>query len=140
MIQKEEVKNRFHIYTGFKQGSLFSRKLQCGEAYLIEKAGRTFYLVKMWAFPNESFYLSHSREAEDRYTLFAKKVGGEDGKDLTFRRPVGHGYLSRDLRSYLEIQFTFPRERVFMSLFPTQTVIDSLISQSRDDEDQLESA
>lgn len=127
MIDKTKIKSRFHIYTGFKKDNNVSRQLQAGEAYLVEDDKKPHYIVKMWAFPRETFYLCQNKEDHGRYTLFAKKIGEEN--DLTFRRPVGQGYLSRDLRSYLELQFTFPRERVFMSLFPAEITIDSLLLQ-----------
>jgi hypothetical protein len=123
-MNKANVKKRFHIYTGFREGSHIKNQLHAGEAYEIETAKRNFYAIKMWAFPREVFYLSPNRDNSGNYTLFAKKMGDEF--DPTFRRPVGFGFVSEDLKQHLEIQFTFPRQRVFMSLFPDHVTIDSL--------------
>jgi hypothetical protein len=123
-----KIKSRFHIFTGFREGSVLKHELQAGEAYEVEDVKRSFYVVKMWAFPREVFYLCSNKDDDGSYTLFAKKVGDE--KDPTFRRPVGFGFISRDLKKHLEIQFTFPRQRVFMSLFPDKVTIDSLLSVS----------
>lgn len=127
-MENVKVKARFHIYTGFREGSVLKHELQAGEAYEVDGVVRPFYMVKMWAFPKEVFYLAPNRNEEGNFTLFAKKVGDE--KDPTFRRPVGFGFISKDLKKHLEIQFTFPRQRVFMSLFPDKITVDSLLSVS----------
>lgn len=125
-MENEKIKARFHIYTGYREGSIIKNELQAGEAYEVDGVKRPFYMIKMWAFPREIFYLAANREGDGNFTLFAKKVGDEF--DPTFRRPVGFGFISRDLKKHLEIQFTFPRQRVFMSLFPDKVTIDSLLS------------
>lgn len=123
-MNKANVKNRFHIYTGYRDGSNIKNELQAGEAYEVDGVKRTFYMLKMWAFPRDVFYLCPNRGEVGNFTLFAKKIGEEN--DPTFRRPVGFGFISCDLKKHLEIQFTFPRQRVFMSLFPDKITIDSL--------------
>lgn len=121
-----KIKGRFHIYTGYREGSAIRNELQAGEAYEVEGAQKPYYIVKMWAFPREVFYLATNRNEDGNFTLFAKKLG--DDLEPTFRRPVGFGFISKDLKKHLEIQFTFPRQRVFMSLFPDKVTIDSLLS------------
>jgi hypothetical protein len=125
-MENMKVKARFHIYTGYREDSVIRNELQAGEAYEVDGVAKPFYLVKMWAFPREAFYLVPNRNNDGNFTLFAKKIGDE--RDPTFRRPVGFGFVSRDLKKHLEIQFTFPRQRVFMSLFPDKVTIDSLFS------------
>ncbi len=125
-LEISKIKNRFHIYTGYREGSVIKNELHAGEAYEVEDAEKPYYIVKMWTFPREVFYLSANRNGDGNFTLFAKKVG-EDTKP-TFRRPVGFAFVSSDLKKYLEIQFTFPRQRVFMSLFPDKITTDSLFS------------
>lgn len=120
-----KIKNRFHIYTGYREGATIKNELQAGEAYEVENESNSYYIVKMWAFPREVFYLAANRSEDGNFTLFAKKVGEDISP--TFRRPVGFGFVSRDLKKHLEIQFTFPRQRVFMSLFPDKVTIDSLL-------------
>lgn len=127
-MENVKIKSRFHIYTGYREGSTINNELQAGEAYEVEEVKRPYYMIKMWAFPREVFYLSANKDDDGSFTLFAKKVGDE--KDPTFRRPVGFGFISRELKKHLEIQFTFPRQRVFMSLFPDKVTIDSLLSVS----------
>ncbi len=126
LLEISEVKARFHIYTGYREGSAIRNELQAGEAYEIQTDITSYYIVKMWTFPKEVFYLAANRCGDGNFTLFAKKIGEQ--KSPTFRRPVGFGFISKDLKKHLEIQFTFPRQRVFMSLFPDQTTIDSLLS------------
>ena len=125
-MENTKVKARFHIYTGYREGAVIKNELQAGEAYEADGVRRPFYLIKMWAFPREVYYLCPSQKESGKFTLFAKKIGDEH--DPTFRRPVGFGFISTDLKKHLEIQFTFPRQRVFMSLFPDHVTIDSLLS------------
>lgn len=125
-MENIKVKARFHIYTGFREGVVIKNELQAGEAYEVDEVKRPFYVVKMWAFPREVFYLSPNNSDEGKFTLFAKMKG--DQTNPTFRRPVGFGFISKDLKRHLEIQFTFPRQRVFMSLFPDHITIDSLLA------------
>lgn len=124
-MEKSKVKARYHIYTGYREGNIIRNELQAGEAYEI-KCVKPYYVIKMWAFPREVFYLAPNKNEDGCFTLFGKKLGDE--VEPTFRRPVGFGFVSRDLKQHLEIQFTFPRQRVFMSLFPDNVTIDSLFS------------
>jgi hypothetical protein len=126
IVQVPNVKARFHVFTGYREGSIIRNELQAGEAYEVDDVARPFYIIKMWAFPREVFYLASNRSEDGKFTLFAKMTGDE--KNPTFRRPVGFGFISQDLKKHLEIQFTFPRQRVFMSLFPDKVTIDSLLS------------
>lgn len=123
-----KIRNRFHIYTGVKNETTVQYPQQAGEAYEADTDRKPHYIVKMWSFPTNTFYLTKNFEDEGRFTLFAKRVG--DGDAARFRRPVGFGYVSRDLKQYLEIQFLFPRQRVFMSLFPAEITYDSLLGPS----------
>ena len=125
-MDTSKINARFHIYTGLRDGAVIKNELQAGEAYEVQTNSRSYYVVKMWAFPREVYYLSANRSDDGQFTLFAKKVGDDDKP--TFRRPVGFAFVSNQLKRHLEIQFTFPRERVFMSLFPDKVTIDSLIS------------
>lgn len=125
-MNQTKVKARFHVYTGIREGSILKHELQAGEAYEAEQTQKPYYLLKMWAFPKEVFYLASNKNADGNFTLFAKKIGNDSNP--TFRRPVGFGFLSKDLKKHLEIQFTFPRQRVFMSLFPDRITVDSLLS------------
>ena len=125
-METKQINARFHIFTGYREGSVIQNELQAGESYEVDCEKGPFYVIKMWAFPREVFYLAPNRSENGNFTLFAKKIGEE--ATPTFRRPVGFGFISRDLKQHLEIQFTFPRQRVFMSLFPDKVTIDSLLS------------
>jgi len=124
-MENIKVKARFHIYTGYREGSVIQNELQAGEAYEADEVKRSFYLIKMWSNPFMTYYLCPNQTDDGKFTLFAKKIG--DDSNPTFRRPVGFGFVSRDLKKHLEIQFTFPRQRVFMSLFPDKITVDSLL-------------
>ena len=114
-------KNRFTIFTGkrFDGRILFAKP--AGDAYEFEESGKHYFLIKMWANMKETYYLCKNRDNEN-YTLFSGKIGDEGCP--VFQRPIGYGALPFDLKTHLEIQFTFPRQRVFMSLFPTNDTRD----------------
>ena len=84
-MENKNINARFHIYTGYREGSIIKNELQAGEAYEVVGVKRPYYLVKMWAFPRDEFYLSPNRDDSGAFTLFAKKIGEEF--DPTFRRP-----------------------------------------------------
>jgi hypothetical protein len=126
-MQTTNVKARFHIYTGYREAGAIVNAQQAGEAYEIETSERSYYLIKMWALPRETYYLAPNQDGF-KFTLFAKYVGEESAP--RFRRPVGFGLVSSELTKHLEIQFTFPRQRVFMSLFPDKVTFDSLLGPS----------
>ena len=127
-MDQKSVNARFHVYTGYKEGNVLKNELQSGEAYEIEERGRKYHLIKMWALPRECYFLCPNQSDDGTFTVFAKKV--ETDKGLNFRRPVGFGFISRDLKKHLEVQFTFPRQRVFMSLFPDKVTVDSLLDEN----------
>jgi hypothetical protein len=124
---KSLIKNRFHLYSGLKLGPKLTNSFQAGEAYEVHCPQKPYYILKLWAFPNVTYYLCRNKNSENRFTVFSKLVG--EYQDPTFRRPVGSGELLQDLTTHLEIQFSFPRQRLFMSLFPAQTTFDSLLTQ-----------
>jgi hypothetical protein len=135
-MKKELVLNRYHLFTALKLEGKIVNSLQAGEAYEIDSPDKPYYLVKLWAFPQNLYYLCRNRDSQSKFTLFSKLMG--EYESPTFRRPVGSGELHADLKTHLEIQFTFPRQRIFMSLYPAPTTIDSLLSQSAiDDEVEL---
>jgi hypothetical protein len=130
MTLKNLIKNRFHIYSGLRLESKLVNPLQAGEAYEVNCPKKPYYILKLWAIPHVTYYLCRNKDSNERFTVFSKFIGEYD--DPTFRRPIGSGELLRELTTHLEIQFTFPRQRLFMSLFPAQTLIDSLLSQTED--------
>lgn len=64
-------------------------------------------------------YLCRNKNNINKYTAFATKVG-DDSKPI-FQEPVGYGEISNSLKTHMEVQFTFPRQRIFLSLFPCET-------------------
>lgn len=114
-MENFKSKAKFPVYTGYREGPIIRNEQQAGEALEADCSARTFYLLRMWAFPQDTFFLVPNRDDGSTYTLFAVKTEEDIPK---FRCPVGFGFVSNDLTKHLEIQFTFPRQRVFMSLFP----------------------
>ena len=76
--------------------------------------------LKLWMFPQE-FYLARVRTSEDlRYTIYGTKVFDENGNPK-FIDPVGWAVICEYNKEYLELRFKFPRQCLFMCLFPKQT-------------------
>ena len=108
--------NRYPIFTGVRSDRKLLHPKMCGEAYEVPDELKPHYVVKIWALSRETYYLSKNRDNEN-YTLFSKKVESEDGF-YRFQNPIGYGVILKDLTTHLEVLFTFPRQLVYMSLFP----------------------
>lgn len=108
------IVSKHELVFGRKQGGTLALAFPAGHALTDE--GSSYYALKLWSLYSMTYYLVRTRDDEGRYTVFAKKVDGEEG--VKFQNPVGTGFIPRDLKTHLEIRFRFPRGRVFMSLFP----------------------
>lgn len=114
---REDVHDEKVIY------DLFTGRKNQGAVMYSEPAGRAisfpgthYYVLKLWALYNNTYFLIKKQNDDMAYTVFAKKI--EDDHGVRFQNPVGHGWISEDMVSHLEIRFNFPRQSLFMSLYP----------------------
>lgn len=119
------IEGRYHLYTGLKEGQKIHFEKETGQAYRV-KSDKTYYLIKFWAWPKETYYLCRNHNDKYRYTLFSKNTGTLESPKL--RRPIGYGYLSPDLKFRMVIQMTMPFQRIFMDLEPSAITVDSLLT------------
>lgn len=108
---------RYEIYRGREvNGKLLDLKM-AGYAFLNE--GRSYYVVKLFIFPHNTYYISKNRNSSSTYTIFAKVFEDEDG--LHFQNPVGHARLMEGIKTHLLVSFPDLASNMFMSLFPTES-------------------
>ena len=105
----------YDLVTGKKTEGKVLYALPAGRA--LSFSGTNYYVLKLWMLYNHTYYLVRNREDQMRYTVFAKKIEDEGG-EVHFQNPVGMGWVSSDCNTHLEIKFRFPRQSVFMNLFP----------------------
>ena len=109
-----EEKVVYDVSTGKKSEGKVLYALPAGR--VISFPGTKYYVLKLWALYNHTYFLVKNHNDDMRYTIFAKKV--EDKNGVRFQNPVGNGRFEEDLMTHLEIQFRFPRQSLFMNLYP----------------------
>ena len=119
----EEQSVRFDLEVGTPyQGELeMGAPIGCG----VRHEGSDYTAIRFWSLPRFTFYLrqnqsrggSHEQGGEIGYTLYARKCMRNGG--ISFENPVGQGLITDALPGYIEILLRFPRDRVFLSLYPS---------------------
>lgn len=77
----------------------------------------SYYLVKLWMFGGQSYFLSASQNNPRKYTLFAKKQVGPDGS-VKLQNPIGHGVVNEEMPEYIELRLKLLGRSVFVNLIP----------------------
>ena len=114
LMEQVTEKVVYDLVTGKKAEGKVLYALPGGRA--LSFPGTNYYVLKLWMLYNHTYYLVRNRDDQMRYTVFAKKI--EDDAGIRFQNPVGAGWVSSDLTTHLEIKFRFPRQSIFMCLFP----------------------
>ena len=107
-------KTVYELVTARKIDNTLMHALPLGRA--ISFPGTQYYVLKLWAFYNMTYYLVKNHCDDLRYTVYARKIDDDSG--VKFQNPVGAGWISTEMTSHLEIKFRFPRQSIFMSLYP----------------------
>ena len=103
---------RFNIETGFIKDAELVKPLKVGAAFLSDQ--ESYYTIRLMMFPNQCYYMTKNQDG-GHYTIFSKKI---DTNVLPkFLNPVGRGLLDANLKSYLILNFVFPRSTLYMDLF-----------------------
>lgn len=113
-MEKESMRTKHDIYVGSVVSGQLEQSFDIGYAFKYDDLD--YYILKLWPLPGATYYLAKNRDG-DRYTVFAKIL--TDGSSVKFQNPVGYGLLSSDLKDYIEICLRFPKQRVYMSLYPS---------------------
>ncbi len=96
----------------------FGRSL--GTARLLE--GESFYRLSLNMFPKQLFYMAKNKFGE-KHTIYSKIERNTKNGKIRFRKPVGGGALSEELKAYLKLSFNLPKANFFMCLFPKRTIL-----------------
>ena len=109
------------VYHNLSVGTLEDDKIKyerpIGKACLVTDSNRTYYELKLWSLPTQKYFLSRNNSNE-YYTLFASSRFDQQKQQVTFYNPVGYATLRDNIKNHMQVYFNFPRQRIFMSLFP----------------------
>jgi len=114
-MENEGLRSKHDIYVGQPSGNELRESFHIGFALKYDDVD--YYIVKLWPLPGATYYLSKSRDGE-KYTVFAKKLDTDTG--VKFQNPVGYAVNPMGLKDYIEISLRFPRQRVYMSVYPAK--------------------
>lgn len=114
-MEIETNKTKHDVFVGNQVGQKLEGALHIG--YALKYENLKYYILKLWPFPNVTYYLSMNRDSSDKFTIFTKKVENESGEH--FQNPVGYAVLRGDLKEYLEINLRLPKQKVYMSIYPS---------------------
>lgn len=115
-MQTELNRSKHDIFVGNQIGQKLEGKFNIGYALKYENA--KYYILKLWPYPNVTYFLSANRDSHDKFTIFTKKIENEN--TVQFQNPVGYAILRSELKEYLEINLRLPKQRLYMSVYPTQ--------------------
>ena|ERR1700733_4984042 len=114
-MEYENTRLKHDIFVGQAEvNGALEGEFQIGYAFKYQD--QDYYLIKLWPFPGGTYYLSKNRDNE-RYTVFSKLVETTSG--IKFQNPVGYAQLIPDMKDYVEICLRLPKQRVYMSLYPS---------------------
>lgn len=113
-MENEALRVKHDIYVGHVSGDDLNDVFSIGYALKYEDVD--YYIVKLWPLPGANYYLAKSRDG-GKYTVFTKRVDTEMG--VKFQNPIGYAVMRPDLKEYFEIFLRFPRQRLYMSVYPS---------------------
>lgn len=114
-MENEISRVKHDVFVGQIEGGRLNESFHIG--FALKYDGEDHYIVKLWPIPGATYYLAKSRDG-DKYTVFTKRVDGEYG--LKFQNPIGFAVMKPELKEYMEIFLRLPRQRVYMSLYPSK--------------------
>jgi hypothetical protein len=112
-MENEAYQLKHDLFVGFMNGTDLTDAFPIGHALKLAEA--EYYILKLWPLPTVTYYLAKNRDG-GKYTIFAKRIVSEAG--VKFQNPVGFAIMRDDVKNYVEIFLRFPRQRLFMSVFP----------------------
>ena len=114
-METENLRTKHDIYVGNVGTDQLEQRFDIGYAFKYDDVD--YYILKLWPLPGATYYLAKNRDG-DRYTVFSKIL--TEGSGVRFQNPVGYGVLRPELKDYVEICLRFPKQRVYMSLYPAK--------------------
>ncbi len=114
-METEMKRTKHDVFVGNQIGQKLEGVFHIG--YALKYENLKYYILKLWPFPSTTYYLSANRDAHDKFTIFTKKVDGENGEH--FQNPIGYAILRGELKEFLEINLRMPRQKIYMSIYPS---------------------
>ena len=107
---------KLSMLMGRARGTQLTQTFPVGHALLFPDC--PYYIVKMWMFGGQSFYLSRRKKDPASFTLFARKVIDPSGR-VKLLNPVGSGRLNPEFPDYIEVHINLLHYPVFIELLPS---------------------
>lgn len=109
-------RTKHDVFVGNQIGQKLEGSFNIG--YALKYENLKYYILKLWPFPNVTYYLSANRDVHDKFTIFTKKVDNENGEH--FQNPIGYAILRGELKDFVEINLRLPRQKLYMSIYPSK--------------------
>lgn len=91
--------------------------LRAGTAFNYE--GESHFVLRLYMFPRQTYYLVKNRNSDVGYTIFGHRVFDATSEaGVKFQNPVGSGRLGEASKSHLEIRMPLLARSLFMDLYP----------------------
>lgn len=113
-MENEVVRTKHSVYVGNQVGQSLENEFDIG--YALKYENLPYYILKVWSFPNVTYFVNPNRDSCEKLTIFTKKIEDENG--VRFQNPVGYGVCRTDLKEYLEVNLRFPKQKLYMSVYP----------------------
>lgn len=104
-----------YLSVGVLSGNKIKNEKQIGNGYYVAHAEKPYFTLQLWQQPHQAFYVVKNK-GNGKYTIFSRIVESDDIP--IFQRPVGYGHIHTDMKETLILQFNFPWQRCFLSLYP----------------------
>ena len=114
-MEMEALRLKHDIFVGQVGSDQLEQVFNIGYAFKYDDLN--YYIIKLWPLPGTTYYLAKNRDG-DRFTVFSKMLNGVEG--VKFQNPVGYAVLRPELKDYIEICLRFPKQRIYMSLYPVK--------------------
>src|ERR1700751_186457 len=92
-------RTKHDVVMGTKENGALANTRIAGHA--LNFLGTSYFLLKLWERPKDTYFVAKNRDDEANYTVFAKRI--EDGSTVRFQNPVGYARLRDDLKTHLEV-------------------------------------
>jgi hypothetical protein len=113
LMENEVCQLKHDLLVGYMNGNELTDTFPIGHALKFSDAD--YYMLRLWPLPGTTYYLARNRDG-GKYTIYSKRVVMENG--VKFQNPIGFASMRDEVKEYIEIFLRFPRQRLFMSLFP----------------------
>lgn len=116
MDENHNQVTKLNILMGRRQGNSVGRTFPVGSALVFPNC--EYYVVKLWMFGSQSFFMAQKRNDPTAFTLFARKLVQPDGQ-VKLLNPVGRARLHPELPDFIRVQLNLLHFPFYIELLPS---------------------